>query len=137
MNALLFPFSRTRPFPWLKTLICTLCSHYHVFGCQGKMCLYLHLSNSELLASSNVLDAAIKGNQLWVSDGLPAAMAIIPSVPAQGCLAVVTVETLGNFTPSVLLFYCLQTPQQLCAKFKSKSDNGEQSVPVQWHLSLL
>lgn len=100
------------------------------------MCLYLHLSNSELLASSSVLDAAISGNRLWVSDGFPAAMAVIPSVTPQGRLAVVTVETLRNFTP-VLLFYCLQTPQQPCAKLKSKSDNGERSVPGQWHLSLL
>lgn len=136
VNALLFPFPRTQPFPWLKALICTQFSHYCVFGRHGRMCLYLHLSNSELLASSNVLDAAISGNRFWVSDGFPAAMAVIPSVTPQGCLAVVTVETLRNFTP-VLLFYCLQTPQQPCAKLKSKSDNEERSVPGQWHLSLL
>lgn len=123
-------------------LICTLCSHYRVFGRQGRMCLYLHLrSTSELLASSHVLDAAINGAQHWVRDGLPAAIAFIPSVIPWGCLAV---ETLRNFTPSVLLFYRLQTPQQPYAKLKSKSDNGTErpgavglvpvvSPPAFWH----
>lgn len=93
----------------LKELICTSCSHYSVQSFQGRMCLHLYLSNSKLQVSSNeVLNGAVKVEvSTGTSDGLPTVIILLFSVFPRCDWAVLTVETLRNSKPSVLLFYFL------------------------------
>lgn len=69
-----------------QRLICTPCSHYSVHSFQGRMCLHLYLSNSKLLASSNVvLSAAVEAEVgTGTGDGLPSVIILLSFCFSQG-----------------------------------------------------
>lgn len=96
-GALLFLFSWTRPFPWLEAAVCSsICMPRSrcVFLFQGRTCLYLHLSNSKLLASSgHALVAAVKEElSTGINGAPPLPFSSMLSVIPTGGLAAVTAQ---------------------------------------------